>query len=249
MRPARQAPKTPMRSHRWPIVTVIAAALLLGGAVPATAEARKFGKWRVSVKASIGHDWEITSTQPCDDNGPGSVTAGMKGRSKPFSMAYFARGGYKYWDLGSGAIRLKGEVTAVDNRTRNPTEWSESCGKIDKSGCVTRPPDRSTAGYVDGMNTRGKAGVTFDVANLMLSLGELPRPCEFGDLYDFSDFPGAPGKENGGLIAKMPRASKVGRHAFTVTARNVGSARGEELEPTWTTQTRRKVRLRFKPKS
>lgn len=218
-------------------------------AAPATAQAIELGHWRVSVTASVSYDWTISSSDPCEEYGSGSVRATATGRSARFRMGYFARAGYKHWAVYPGTFRpTGGSISATDDTRQNPPEFrGDTCTPTDKSGCVTRALDRRrTFINVRGKNARpGRAaGITFDVNGLRSTYESLPRECEMGGFRDYDDFVGRRANEDFGLLfVRMPPASTIGRRAFTVSRTLTEGASGQGYSGRGT----RRVTLRFTP--
>lgn len=123
------------------LAIVAATALSIALAVPADAKLRVLAIWKVTISGSVRHDWTYLDPDPCMASGSGWVSARFAGvRAERITIADsgFAVGDFSW----GGSFDVRGKITAVDARTRNPPGPSGECvnpGPVpDTRGCVTR---------------------------------------------------------------------------------------------------------------
>jgi len=94
---------------------------------PADAALRIYARWNVTARGSVTHTWSLTDSTPCHANGGGTTTVSFTS-SRPGKIK-IADNGYGLGDFSfDGTLKLKGTITALDNRTRNaPRSADEPC--------------------------------------------------------------------------------------------------------------------------
>lgn len=135
-----------------------ATALSIALSVPADARLRVLAIWTVTISGSVRHEWTALDPTPCQASGSGSVRARFVGaRAERITIA---DSGFTVGDFSwNGAFDVRGTITAVDARTRNPPGPSGECIKPgpvpDTRGCGTR---RLSDGLTVGQPMAGRGG-------------------------------------------------------------------------------------------
>ena len=126
----------------------VARALIVGvaccaiGAQPAAARTRVLAHWKVAVRGSIRHTWSLPDSEPCQATGDGFLTARF--RSTHPQRITIADNGFGLGDITWNGVfgNIRGTITAVDRRTRNPPLDGQTCDSFppvpDTRACGTR---------------------------------------------------------------------------------------------------------------
>jgi hypothetical protein len=178
-------------------------------------------RWDVTEKGSLVHTWSLPSAQPCKPSGDGHVEVHFK--STHAGHIVIADNGHGVGDFGwDGNLNVRGAITAVDNRVRNPPAANDTCPDTgapvpDKRGC-------GTAKLTDIMQleiTGHKRSLVGANETNSLHPPDDVDDCETGGLAGFSEiFGGRHGTAHQELpIAYPSSATLAARHGtFSVSA-------------------------------
>jgi hypothetical protein len=180
------------------VAVVAAAGMVLTGAAGAGASERVLAHWKVTFQGSVRHTWSLPSSEPCQATGDGSLRATFH-TVKPERIT-IADNGFGPGDITWNQIfePIKGTVTAVDHRTRNPPPPSGTCdpGPVpDTRACGTRRIDtnlfvESPLGHDRLYRLEGG-----DLTRGFIGKGNA-ADCETDGLEDFSSITGANGSSH-----------------------------------------------------
>jgi hypothetical protein len=185
-----------IRAAAGAVLLVAAASVFLAAA--AGASTRVLAHWKVTIKGTVRHTWSLPSSEPCDATGDGSVRASF--HSVAPERITIADNGFGAADTTWTQIfqPIKGSVTAVDNRTRNPPPADGSCdaGPVpDTRACGTRQIDTNLfveSPLGDARLYRLEGG---DLTRGFIGKGNA-ADCETDGLQDFSSITGANGRSH-----------------------------------------------------
>jgi hypothetical protein len=123
-------------------------AMLVGAACcalcapPAAGRTRVLAHWKVTVRGSVRHTWSLPDSEPCQATGDGFLTARFAS-SHPERIT-IADNGFGLGDITWNGVftNIRGTITAVDGRTRNPPRDGQECDTSepvpDTRACGTR---------------------------------------------------------------------------------------------------------------
>lgn len=213
--------------------------------MPAEAKLRVLAHWKVTISGSVRHQWTLLDPEPCHASGDGSVSARFA--STRAERITIADNGYGVGDFSwDGRFHVRGKITGLDARTRNPPDPGEDpCETFepvpDTRACGTRrlndglsvePPLGRRRGYTlaDNGNFSNALTPPDGVTN-----------CELGSFISFAAIAngGSPGRQELKLPGYPTAAKLASRHGkIVVTA----SQRRHFIA---TAETTRQVRLVF----
>jgi hypothetical protein len=99
-------------------------------------------RWQVTVSGSVRHSWSLPDSEPCQASGDGFVSARFA--SVHPKRITIADNGFGPGDITWNGVfnNIKGTITAVDGRTRNPPQDGQDCDNSapvpDTRACGTR---------------------------------------------------------------------------------------------------------------
>ncbi len=203
----------------------LAAAAALTFVTPASASGlHVVARWNVTETGSLTHRWSEPSAEPCDPSGEGHVT--VRFTSPRAGHIVIADNGYGLGDFGwNGNLRVRGTITAVDARVRNPPPPSSTC--VDTGAPVPDTRGCGTARLSDLMQLEISTGrpvkhtiVGANETNALAPPEGIPD-CETGGLAGFSEVFGGHGSTaHQDLPIAYPSSATLARRrgTFTVTA-------------------------------
>jgi hypothetical protein len=215
----------------------VLAAMCIAVAPPLPAAARTLARFSWSVSGSFRHDWSVSSSEPCAPVGSGAVTANFSGRGHgAFVVGSNRFGAFYNYDP---TVKVRGSITARDDRVLNPPEPNGVCTPIDKSGCGTFRLRSFAAVSVNAPATR-RSRWTATGDNFGNVLLEQPRPCEHGFFSDYT-FLNARSRP---LHPRLPgtAASFARRRSFSVSLAD----RRSDSDGPISSHTLRQLTLRFR---
>jgi hypothetical protein len=209
----------------------------------ASAGTRVLAHWKVTLDGSVRHTWSLRTSEPCQATGDGSLRAQFHTvRPEQITIADNGFGpGDTTWNQIFEPIR--GTVTAVDNRTRNPPPLGGSCdaGPVpDTRACGTRklhtnlfvlsPLGRRHRYELDGG----------DLTHGFIGKGNA-ADCETDGLHEFTSITGANGRS--GQPFELPGYPTDARLASAHGPIVVSVAKTNRFNPT--SETFRKIKVVF----
>lgn len=108
-------------------VLLVLAAFSVVLATPADGQERVLARWNVTITGSVRHSWSLPDSEPCQATGDGSVSAQFA--STRAERITIAENGFGPGDVSWDQIfhHIRGTITAVDRRTRNPPNPGATC--------------------------------------------------------------------------------------------------------------------------
>jgi hypothetical protein len=123
----------------------VARALIVGVACcaicaqPAASRTRVLAHRKVAVRGSVRHSWSRPDSEPCQATGDGFLSARFQ--STHPQRTTVADNGFGLGDITWNGVfgNIRGTITAVDRRTRNPPLDGQTCDSFAWIGDQPRP--------------------------------------------------------------------------------------------------------------